>query len=1507
MGKQKEFHHIRRLISRWASEIRLNNAFNYYDINILGEDIAKDLLSIIYNYNLVNLNEKQKNYPGIDLGDEKEKICFQITSRNDVRKIKEGLEKFKQNGAEIYTRGIRFFILKDEKRDYKKETTEEFKSILPGFEPVAHILTLIDLIRDIEQLYICDSNRFKEVTALLEREFSDYIEEVEEEENKEFIREPDKCPFKGLEVFKEQNHGIFFGRETEVEALMDRLDESGFLAVLGPSGSGKSSVVQAGLIPLIKEQAMVALFSPRHRPIEELMFALWRCYPENHRPAISQLEKDLYDSNNKKALHHKVREVLHYIDKEAMVIIIDQLEELFLLPIEEERANFIRLLMDALKLDDGPVSIIITMRSDFMGNCAYYDDLNRYITRNLFQLGPMNQQELKRAIVEPARLAGLHFDEGLVKRILDDGKAAVGILPLIEHALYELYRQGQGSRITFIDYEKIGKIEGALIKRAEDEFHKLDAVDQDILRKMFVTQLVQPGEGDLHTRRRATKEEIMSIDKNYDISGKILLPWCDVRLLTITRDNLRKLDFVDVAHEELIRQWPRVKEWMIEDKELARQVDNLRRATQNWLHENKKPDLLYRGALLLQIEEKIKTNRLSVSVEQSQFINAAIRWRNRNKKEKRRKRTIIISAFILIILISLIITTSMLINLKREEENTQYQNVVNIWESARVARKNKKPALSLHLFIKALASSLNKDLNRSIMFDMNGLWWNHKLKHMFPHEEKVEGALFNKTGTNVITWSDDCVSIWSAETGKKVAKDLRHDYLIGAVFNGSGNRILTWGSKVVKIWDWDTAAGSFTKHLPDLKHDGSVEHALFNKDETKILTWAFSSDNTVYLWDIATGKPNLLLKHPQEVNGALFNKDEKLILTWSKDGIARLWNAKTGKQLKPEFNHKNEIWKAAFNKTGSQIFTWSHFKANLWDVKTGKKVGKGLVRDQLRGYKSAVAYLDEEYPMMRIIDEGGEKIWNLKTGEEFYKKRSSRIDGGEIAFAFRLMKDEKTLGPVAAYLEICGLNNSMWHNFTGKLIGPATRFWDIEEKAILDLGNRQFLSWENGRVVKLYSIMGDAVWGKLLYDVGCCTSCFSIDKNKMAILTGLNNEEKLWTIDLKTKQKNTIGFEKGILLLDHTLNKSGKRILTFSVGAGTPPRLLNAETGKIIETKLEPFDKVLFSPDGTKILRWNQRDSHMIELFDSANGKTTGMRWKSKESLDGVVFSSKTNHIFTWDYKETGKLLNIKDGNQVGVDIRFPKYSFLDGATVNGNGSSVLIWEGNNAQLWDVDSGEKIGSTIKHRNQIEGAFFNSDSTSLITWSKDRSVRIWSTVTGEQLSPTLQHEEMIKGVVLSKDETLVLTWNSNKAQLWDIREGKAIGPKIDDSNFSIKTAFFNEDESAIIMLGAGSLLQWNLTVDYDFPVEGLLLQAQTLTGKKLNPATQELIDIPPPEWRRIKSKYIEFAKKHYKTCKYPEGNVFHRLFPKEAKKNQESMIILDKAENKRGRARRTPRR
>jgi hypothetical protein len=195
----------------------------------------------------------------------------------------------------------------------------------------------------------------------------------------------DICPFRGLEIFREQDSRFFFGREAVVQRLMDKLNSSHFLAVVGPSGCGKSSVVQAGLIPNLRENSLIALFTPRERPLEELAFALLNCFPENKMPPVEQLINRLKESD--KNLHYIAREILEKTDKKNLVIVIDQFEEVFTqTSTEEERRQFIFAILNAVEVLNGPVMVIVTMRSDFIGKCAFYPDLNTYLTEHFLQV-----------------------------------------------------------------------------------------------------------------------------------------------------------------------------------------------------------------------------------------------------------------------------------------------------------------------------------------------------------------------------------------------------------------------------------------------------------------------------------------------------------------------------------------------------------------------------------------------------------------------------------------------------------------------------------------------------------------------------------------------------------------------------------------------------------------------------------------------------------------------------------------------------------------------------------------------------------------------------------------------------------------------------------------------------------------------------------------------------------------------------------------------------------------
>ncbi len=194
----------------------------------------------------------------------------------------------------------------------------------------------------------------------------------------------------------------------------------------------------------------------------------------------------------------------------------------------------------------------------------------------------MSQEEMQESIEKPAQVVGLRFEKGLVKRILDDVKGTPAELPLLEHALLELYQYEprQAGMMTAQAYEAIGRIEGALLKRAELEFNGLDDRQKEILRKMFVLRLIQPGEGTEDTRRRVTKKELLALGGNPKVAEYILNRWVSARLLTITHDVVRKQDMVDVAHEALIRKWDKITGWMKDNREASRQIGILCQASE---------------------------------------------------------------------------------------------------------------------------------------------------------------------------------------------------------------------------------------------------------------------------------------------------------------------------------------------------------------------------------------------------------------------------------------------------------------------------------------------------------------------------------------------------------------------------------------------------------------------------------------------------------------------------------------------------------------------------------------------------------------------------------------------------------------------------------------------------------------------------------------------------------------------------------------------------------------
>lgn len=476
------------------------------------------------------------------------------------------------------------------------------------------------------------------------------------------------CPFRGLEAFREEDARFFFGREAITQRLEDHLGRHKFLAVLGPSGSGKSSLVQAGLLPDLHHAGRASLlFTPNQHPIRELAYALAPHFPaENQLPADQLLRRLRQDERSLHFILRELREI--FGGPQSVSIVIDQFEEIFTLSKEEAEVRlFLKNLLYAIEGEGDAVKVILTMRSDFLGKCVNWPDLNAFICDHMIQVEPMDDYALTRAVVEPARLVGLEFEPGLADVIINDVKGAAGELPLLEHALLELYERRKGNQLTAAAYAEIGGIEGALARRAESCYSGLDKADQATLRKMFTLCLVTPGDGSEDTRRRASRREIRAVAPDPQSAEALLQKLIQARLLTAHRDEAQNKDQIDVAHEALIRKWDRIKTWMDEDRESIRQTIRLRRNAETWNEADRSNAYLLNGPRLMQIEELFEEHKAHLTQLERDFVRAS---RKNHRKATVLRRLLVSAAFLGVLGFALVIAYNNR-EIRRQKEATE--------------------------------------------------------------------------------------------------------------------------------------------------------------------------------------------------------------------------------------------------------------------------------------------------------------------------------------------------------------------------------------------------------------------------------------------------------------------------------------------------------------------------------------------------------------------------------------------------------------------------------------------------------------------------------------------------------------------------------------------------------------------------------------------------------------------------------------------------------------------
>ncbi len=417
-----------------------------------------------------------------------------------------------------------------------------------------------------------------------------------------------RCPYKGLDVFEEEDAELFFGREKLVDDLVSRVKGSRTVFVTGPSGSGKSSLVRAGLIHALKQGAiknsdrwLYATMTPGRDPLESLATAFSRLKsPElgNYfRQHVGQV----------KVLHECAESALTDNKSQRLVLFIDQFEEVFTqISKEDERIAFLNLLTHAATIENGRVIILFSMRSDFVSNCADYPKINALLNQQFVQIGTMQREELVSAIAQPAMRVGLRIDPDLIAQIINDMKGEPGALPLMQFALKDLFDVGHIKSdmiaLTLEDYVQRGGIQKSLERHADAAFAKLSAHEQGLARSIF-SKLIEIGPDTPDTRRTALfKELVPSGEKTEDVKS-IVQKLADARL--ITTDKQAGQDTVTVSHEKLIDAWAWLRKLIDENRNTITWQNEIANDAREWEVNHRDESYLYRGSRLVAVKENV--------------------------------------------------------------------------------------------------------------------------------------------------------------------------------------------------------------------------------------------------------------------------------------------------------------------------------------------------------------------------------------------------------------------------------------------------------------------------------------------------------------------------------------------------------------------------------------------------------------------------------------------------------------------------------------------------------------------------------------------------------------------------------------------------------------------------------------------------------------------------------------------------------------------------------------
>lgn len=749
--------------------------------------------------------------------------------------------------------------------------------------------------------------------------------------------EPIGNPYPGLRTFEASESHLFFGREQQADELFKRLGRQRFVAVVGASGSGKSSLVRAGLLPLLEAGFLasagrgwrVACLKPGNRPIERLaeaLAALPGFAPDEQSPSTKQAWVEATLRRSSLGLIEAAR-LARMPEGEALLVVVDQFEELFRNR-PEEGSVFVRLLIEAVHRPDGRIFVVLTMRSDYLGECALFRDLPETLNDAQYLVPRMTRQQLRRAIECPARVAGREVAPGLVNRLLNELGDDPNRLPVLQHALMCTWKaccppDGEPGEVTVADYESVGGMKGALLRHANGTYERVVPTDRHREIAVVVFKALtgidpkhqevrrQTTVGELLAITGASREELTTVLEIFLAPGRTFLT------RSPSDGPLDDSVEIDISHESLIRLWDNLAAWAKEEADSAQRYARL--ADRALLHERGEEDVLRNPQLdlALQWREKqrpnaawakrymrdfdktmafIETSRRAheeeIAREQEARRLAAIK----ELEERRRKRKAeVMQTVTLVSVLTVLILGVLIYTLYRGRRESIRQTAREQLRNALAAADRGDLLRSTHALAVASEGAVAEDK----WLAAQSLWpyaTAIPVDLALPSRPGATGAPVRILGVahtrseNVawpvtLVWTKDGkLLVWNPRTREFERDVAEHAAVTDALFSPDGSRAITWSDSDGRIRLWKVRAGLSLER--SLIHEG-LTGASFSSDGADVITWA---DNGVRVWS-TQGRGDLTLPHDKSVacdrGGAAIpcaaiDPQRRIVISWSK-------------------------------------------------------------------------------------------------------------------------------------------------------------------------------------------------------------------------------------------------------------------------------------------------------------------------------------------------------------------------------------------------------------------------------------------------------------------------------------------------------------------------------------------------------------------------------------------------------------------------------------------------